>query len=469
MSFKQAVLSTPVMTTTTNGMAAQTSSMNASVDLFYNIGASRGRNVTALFDAAYEEDADVALRIAQWARDIRGGAGERKIYRDILLHLERLRPEVLTNTRILQNTAEIGRWDDLLIFKTPAIKQVAYAIIAKALSEKNGLCAKWMPRQKYPANELREFLGLSPKRYRKLLVTLTNVVETQMCAREFREIEFKKVPSVAMSTYMTAFHKHAPVEMAAYKAALVKGETKINASALYPHDVVRNLRKDVGLANAQWDALPNYMGDAKVLPMVDVSGSMSCPVNGTYTGKADALSCMDVAVALGLYCASKNTGPFADMFVEFSSHAKINVIKGNLASKNSQLRRMNWAMSTDLSAAFNSILAVATRAKVAAEDMPEILLILSDMQFNACVVNGRDTALTMIERKYEDAGYKVPKIVFWNLNSSDNTPVSFDQNDTALVSGFSPALLKAVLSNDLEQFTPINVMREAISDERYSL
>ncbi len=218
----------------------------------------------------------------------------------------------------------------------------------------------------------------------------------------------------------------------------------------------------------QWKALPNYIGDAMVLPLVDVSGSMTSPIGGKHVlGKAQT-TCLDVAVSLGLYCADKNTGPFKDLFLTFSTRPKFEHVKGTLSQKVRQMERSHWEMSTNLHGAFEEILRVATTNRVAAEDMPQVLLIMSDMQFNECT-RFDDSAMQMIRRKYEDAGYAVPAVVFWNLNAADNVPVRFDEKGVALVSGFSPAIMKSVLSADLDGMTPESIMVKTVSSDRYAL
>ena len=283
-TFAEAVKSTPAVARTENGMKAKAHSGNALVDLFYKIGASRGKSVTADFEKAFQEDADLAMKIAFWSRDVRGGAGERQIFRDILVHLEKLHPEVLE--KAMPFVAEFGRWDDLLVFKTEKFKHMAYTLIGDALRERNGLAAKWMPRQGPIAIELRNFYGMTPKQYRKSLVALTNVVETKMCAQDWDGIEFGKLPSLASARYNKAFAKNATEAYNAYKARLVKGTDKVNASAVYPYDVIKTLRHggESVVADAQWASLPNYIGNASVMPLVDVSGSMCCPVGVSCAG-----------------------------------------------------------------------------------------------------------------------------------------------------------------------------------------
>lgn len=462
MTFAQALQNTTFTARTANGMRALQSTTDPVVDLFYVIGASRGKNIVPQFERAFQHDAELATRVALWARDVRGGSGERQLFRDILLHLENLHPEMLH--KILPHVPLFGRWDDILIFKTEEFKQLAYTMLGDALRDRNGLAAKWTPRKGPVALELRKFYGMTPKQYRKSLVALTNVVETKMCAKQWDQIEFGKLPSLAAARYQKAFGRNAAEAYAAYKAALVAGTAKINAGAVYPYDVIRTISAgDAVVARAQWDALPNYMGDANVLPMVDVSGSMSCPVGG-YASKSK-LTCMDVAVSLGLYCADKNRGAFKDLFLTFTSQSKIVQLKGDILSKYAQMSSADWGGSTNLHSAFDAVLRVAVQNRVPVEDMPQYIVIFSDMQFNYCVRND-DSAMQMIERKYSDAGYPVPKVVFWNLNASDNVPVAFDKSGVALVSGFSPAVMKSVLSGS--DFTPRGIMLNTVNVPRYT-
>ena len=459
------MLNTPVLARTENGMRAQESTMSAVVDLFYNIGSSRGKNVTKEFERAYQDDADLALRIALWTRDVRGGAGERQLFRDILQYLEKYHREVLLDTKFLAKVPELGRWDDLLVFNfDPEIKSKAFDLIHKALTvDGNGLCAKWMPRKGLQAVELRKALGMSPKAYRKTLVGLSNTVEQALCAKDYERINYAHVPSLAMSRYMKAFSKNDAARFVAYRESLVKGETKVNAAALYPYDIMKalNAGADSAVCDAQWAALPDYMDGTNVLPLVDVSGSMCCAAGGNPN-----VQCIDVSVSLGLYCASKNKGAFKDVFATFSESTELQQVKGSISEKLRQIRTSKWGMNTNLHAAFEKILTLAVKGNVAPEDMPSVLLILSDMQFDECAKLDH-SAMQMIEHKYTQAGYKVPVIVFWNLRPTGNAPVSFNKKGVALVSGFSPAIMKAVLAADFDDLSPLSIVRDAVGIPRY--
>ena len=456
---------------TANGMKARKSTASAAVDLFFNIGASRGKNIVPAFTAAFVENKDLALRIAAWVRDVRGGAGERQIFRDILSYLETADPE--SAKALLHKVPELGRWDDLFVVKTEYLKREAFTMLGDALREKNGLAAKWTPRKGPIAAEIRAFFGMSPKFYRKSLVEMTKVVETQMCAKDWDNINFSHVPSVAASRYKKAFYRNTDTYKA-YVDALVKGdnpEVKVNASAIFPYDVLKGRishynsfsKTELDLIQKQWEALPNYVGDANILPLVDVSGSMTVAA-----GKNTKLSCLEVAVSLGLYLADKNVGKFKDTFLTFSSSPELVTLRGNINSKIDQMVRSKWEMSTDLNAAMQKILTVAVNGNVPQEEMPSMLLILSDMQFNQCARHD-DSALEMIARKFESHGYQMPKVVFWNLNAQDNAPVKFDTSGTALVSGFSPAIVKPLLSGNMEDFTPESIMLKTIMQDRYAV
>lgn len=462
---------------TANGAVTNVSSLNKNVDLFFLAGASRGKDITSTFVGAFVEDPEVATRVLQWARDARGGAGERETFRKLFGYVLKNHPDVAS--RVLVKVPEIGRWDDVLIAFGSPIEREALRMIAFALNDvKDGLCAKWMPRQGTEANKIRSYMKLTPKQYRKLLVGLSNTVEQKMCAQDWSGIVYPHVPSVAAGRYQKAFLKHDPSGYAAYKAKLVAGEAKINASVAYPYDVVRALRNgDKTVSNEQWKALPNYLegSDENILPVVDVSGSM----DGVRV--AGSITALDVAVSLGLYVSERMGGVFKDQFVTFSASPELVKLKGSLSQRYDQMARSDWGMNTDIQAVFKMILKAAVTHKVDQKEMPTKILILSDMEFDQCVVAGDGkksgyyatnagpvsvSAMTMIEKEYAAAGYKVPQIVFWNLNGrAGNSPVTYNKTGAALVSGFSPSIVKSVLGG--EEMTPISIMLKTVMVQRY--
>lgn len=457
---------------TENGMVTNSSSLNECVNLFFQIGAMRGQDKTRLINAftkAFGENPLTAMKLLFWARDVRGGAGERQIFKDIVSYLATNRTAIMAKN--IHLISEFGRWDDIeVLFGTP-LEGEALKIISGALADKNGLCAKWMPRPnvknreaKRIANTIRKHLGLAPKDYRKLLVENSNTVEQLMCAREFSRIDYNKLPSKAMSDYMKAFSKNDLARFQDYLSKLEKGEAKINAGALYPYDVIKNLKQNnVQGANLQWNALPDFMGtnNERIIPLVDVSGSMDVPVANNPN-----LRVMDIAVSLGLYISERNVAPFKDAFITFETNPKLFVVKGSLSERYRQMVQSPWGGSTDVERAFGLVLDSAVKHNVPQEEMPTMMLILSDMEFNRAS-RWSDTVQDMIERKFKAAGYEMPKIVYWNLASRGdaNKPVQFDKNGTALVSGFSPSILTNLLGG--KDMTPYSMMMSVVDSERY--
>ena len=468
-TFAKAVEQTPRVTVTSNGMITLSDSGDALTTLFFAIGSSRGKDIIPEFERAYNSNPTAALRILFWARDIRGGAGERETFRKLFKHYANSNPVRLKE--LIKLVPEYGRWDDLLNLVGPVRplgKQADFALdlIASELKKGNGICAKWMPRKGPIASAIRHKMWLSPKAYRKLLVGLTKVVETQMCAREWETINYDHVPSVAAARYQKAFTKRDPIRYDEYKKGLASGENKVNAAAVYPYDVIKSVYTgDATVAAAQWEALPNYLSDNGIVPMVDTSSSMSCKVNGS-----GSLTCMDISVSLGLYIADKQTGAFKDLFLTFNHNSRIELLRGDFLSKLSQLRHADWGGNTNLASAYDEILRVATTNKLSPSEMPKYLLILSDMEFDMATrdYDGKSLrAQDLAADKYAKAGYELPKIVYWNLNARPgNVPVKFDEKGTALVSGFSPAIMKGILA--AKEFSPVGIMLETINSERYS-
>lgn len=361
---------------------------------------------------------------------------------------------------------------------------------------KSKLVAKWSPREKSSkkliAMELIEYLNISPRQYRKMLTELTSnsivkmcVPELFMCRGDWDNINFSHVPSKAANLYKTAFYKHTQ-ESGAYKKyvdSLLKGDdssVKVNANAIFPHEVIKNIiditntwdtnklsSTELGLIQAQWDALPDYMDNQNILPVVDTSASMFWDTSKVFGTKN--LYAGHIAQSLGLYCSDKNKGAFKDLVMQFNTEPKIELFKGSILEKCKLISSMDVGGSTDLEAAFKNILKLGIKHQVPESDMPKIILIMSDMQFNESRSDPNESAQKMIKRMYKEAGYELPKVVYWNLAAHDNVPVKFNKSGVALVSGYSPSILKSILKGDIENFTPFNVMLETIMSDRYKL
>lgn len=464
---------------TENGMLTNSTSLNNCVNLFFQIGAMRGQDKNRLINAfskAFNENSLTAMKLLFWTRDVRGGAGERQIFKDIIKYLSENHSESLRKN--LHLISEFGRWDDLLVlFGTPLEVEVL-SLIKDALLNKNGLCAKWMPRPnasnpeaKKQASIIRKFLDLTPKEYRVLLVKSSKTVEQLMCAKEWGNIEYSKLPSKAMAMLMKAFSKNDKERFSSYILSLEKGDkgVKINAGAVYPYDILKSLLQgNERGANAQWAALPNYLEGSKerFIPIVDTSGSMywqSAKISGDlYAGH--------VATSLGLYISERNIGAFKDAFITFNDNPTLNVLGGTLSERHRQLASSDIGGSTNLEAVYKLILRKAKEGKVPQSEMPTMIIILSDMEFNQGTSgNFNVTAQGMLERMYSEAGYDVPKVVYWNLagRNDKNKPVAFDKDGTALVSGFSPSLLSSLLGG--KDMTPYSMMMDVIGSDRYSI
>lgn len=462
-------------TVTENGMATLESSLDSVVDLFFKIGGSRGKfnQLKPTLSAAFSTDPEMTVRVLLWARDARSGAGERQLFRDAIMY--GFQAGVLTKEqgeRIVQKVPELGRFDDLYAFIGTPCEDSAVQLFAGAIRSGNGLAAKWSDRKGLNAVVMRKAMGLTPKQYRKLVVKNTDVVEQKMAAKNWDAIEFGKLPSVASARYQKAFWRNAESKYRAYVEGLTKGTEKINAGAVYPYDVVKSLKYgNTTVANEQWKALPDYMEGSEssgILPVVDVSASMNVGVNGE--NSKTATTCMDVAVSLGLYISERNRGVFKDQSITFSDNPQMYKLTGNLKSRYDQLKRSDWGYSTNFEKVFKVILDAAQRQNLSQKDLPDTVLVLSDMQFNQAENSGwgrrsNPTSFEMVDQMFKDAGYERPKLVYWNLRTSNGVPVEFDQNGTALVSGFSPSIMKSILSSTT--FTPRAIMMETVMNSRY--
>ena len=480
MTFIAALESELNVTKTLNGAKAYESTLDACVDLFGKIAACRKDLAQArtLFAKAYKNDPETATRILFWARDIRGGQGERNVFRTLFEYLVDQDAEI--GAKLVSLVPEYGRWDDLLVLEnTSAWETVLNAIEAQLnvdrISYKSGesvsLLAKWLPSINASSNDSKRLgrkiakrLGLSEKEYRKVLSNLRahiKIVEQKMCAKDWSEIDYSKLPSRAAFMYRKAFAKQDAGRYADYLSAVEKGEAKINAATLYPYDIVneylyKGASRDKTI-DLQWEALPNFLATEQFngLVVADVSGSMyGMP--------------MAVSISLAMYIAERNTSPvWKDKFITFSASPKLQTIVGKTVGDRIQnLSRADWSMNTDLMAVFKSILNAAEKNSVAPEDMPQKLIIVSDMQFDQACASNKRTNFEQIQKVYRKAGYELPQLVFWNVNSHGNVPMTVNDTGTCLVSGCSPSILKSILGDKI--LTPVDVMNETIYADRYA-
>lgn len=445
---------------TDNGAMTHSTTNSKCLDFFTLAGSARGVDLVQEFKEAWNENPDVAIRTLLWSRDIRGGAGNRNVLRQLWpIALDNLANGVNT-VKFNLSAIEMGRWDDVLSLVGTPHEAKAFVHIRNGLKNEDQLCAKWMPRKGPVAAKLRKYLGLSPKAYRKLLVGLSNTVETQMCAKQWDQINFEHVPSVASARYQKAFGRNAPDQYGEYLGKLESGEAKIHAGAIFPHNICQTVRTgNPSIADQQWKALPNYMegSDDRVLPMIDVSGSMYQSIGGSTTA-------IHVAISLGLYISERSTSIFKDTFLTFSERPEMCKVTGTLRERCNQISKASWGYNTDLAKALGVILKQAMSNDVPEDQMPTKLIVLSDMEFDSC---GHQNNLDLMKQMYQASGYTMPHIVFWNLtdDNKNNHPAKTNEEMVSTVSGFSPSILKSVLSGKVT--TPYQTMLETVMTERY--
>ena len=457
-------------TFTEKGMTANTTSLNSCVDMYFMAGAARhwsNEQIETLFQKALAEDPLTALKLMFWARDVRGGAGERNFFRVCLSYLEKYYLGYLKKN--INLVPEYGRWDDLFHLN----KEIYLPLIKNGLNEKNGLLAKWIPRKGNISNTIRKYMGLTPKEFRKLIVSLSNTVEQLMCSKDFEHINYEHVPSIAMNKYRKSFLKNDKNRFSEYISNVKTGVSKMCAGAIYPYQLYdaflrsRN-ENDTESIEAQWYSLPNYMEGSteKILPMIDTSGSMSF-----YDGLPAR-----VGWSLGLYISERNESIFKDSFLTFSSKPKMFYLKGTISEKIRSIKNVEWGGTTNVEAAFELLLNKAIENKIAESEMPTVILILSDLQFDPSTISYKYNSYDMITEHYNKAGYKIPKIIYWNLRAKENNVISsaFDKN-VGLVSGFSPSCLKSILvgneiiNEEHKEETPYDLMMKVVNSDRYEI
>lgn len=464
-------------TRTENGMITNSTTSNNVLDMFFKMGGSRNmseRDIERMFSLAYNENKSLALKALFYNRDVREGQGERRSFRIMFKWLCENDPE--TAKRLVQYVPEFGRWDDLLVGLYSTVARTIADFILFSIKRGDKLCAKWMPRENKSGRDYAHILmagwNLTGKKYRRLLAGNTQVVETLMCQNEWSAINYNQVPSKASHKYRNAMLKHDELRYREWLGNLSKVDekgkplAKVNAGAIFPHDVIRPLLigsvRNVSdeMIEAQWKALPNYSPSGlKVLPICDISGSMSMG------GGLPLL----VSVSLGIYTSERNKGIFKNGFITFSRVPTLVTLNGRtLSEKIAQFRIGSLAENTDLGAVFKLILRSAVNNQVPESDMPDTLLILSDMQFDStyAVTNADVSAVEMARRMYREHGYKLPNIIFWNLNTLSGIPVKYTDAGVAVVSGFSPSILKSILNGEID---PIKQMLAVLLSERYAV
>lgn len=436
------------------------------LDFYAQAGAMRKNKDEALnlFKKAFAENREKAVKILFYLRDVRGGQGERDLFRICLEWLGTDVPEVFN--KVVGYVAEYGRWDDMFFDNDKCIDIIRGQLEADKVSDRPSLLVKWLPTinassktTKAKARFMAGKLGYTEVNYRRTLRDIREkikIVEKKMSAQKWNEIEYSSVPSQASRIYKDAFKKHDEERYNAFIDKAEKGEVKINAKTLYPYQIYKSVKDNYSKTlEALWNQLPDYTQGKNALVVADTSGSM----------EGDPMS---VSVSLALYFAERNKGQFKDYFISFSAIPKLHRIQGiSLLDKMNSIELGDVA-NTDLQAVFNLILNTAIENNTSINEMPETIYIISDMEFDsACSYPVRNTNYEVIKEKYINAGYKKPNIVFWNVDarSGKNLPVQIGEKDVVMVSGLSPVIFKIAVENK----TPEQVMEDTINSERYSV
>lgn len=475
-------------TLTQNGAIAYETSGKALLDFNFAVTALRSaseKEITEMFSRAFYEEPHVAVKFLFWLRDCRGGNGERRIFRVCLIWLADLRPEIAR--AIVNLVPDYGRWDDLWVLLDGQLKQEVIDFVGKQLDADNeaikqgkslSLVAKWVPSINASSRETKRLArifmnawNVDERKYRKTLSYLRKhleLVESKMSANEWSEIRYEAVPSKANLIYKNAFMRHDEERRTKYLESLKKGETKINAGVLQPHEIVRKYGYALDdTLEEMWKALPD-LTIGNTLVVRDGSGSM------TWGCGSDVLP-IDVATALAIYMADHNDSVWAGKFITFSSSPRIvDISKAvSLKEKLNICNRETDCSNTNIEATMMLVLNTAVRNHCKQEEMPSKIVIVSDMQFDD--LRGRysrvdnDLSTTLFEsiaQRFVKAGYKMPKIIFWNVSGSVNQTIPMQENELGVVlcSGFSVQLMKMVMSGKTD---PYDVLLETINVPRY--
>lgn len=483
-------------TTTENGARGYSTTKKALLDMNFKVSSYRGlsdEKIIEDFEKACAENFQLAIVWLFFARDVRGGMGERRIFRVIMEDLAHKAPVLVI--KMLPLIAEYGRWDDVIylyqnstnqLFKENVVKFLKQQLYTDLKSSNPSLLAKWMPSINSKSRNTRKLamrivtdFKLSEKVYRKIMVFLRNkinIVEQQMSAQKWHEIDYEKVSSKANLLYNEAFLRHDESRRRAFLKKVHSGEAKINSSTIFPYEIVRDyvdiddwdavLKKEDKTLEALWKNLPDYVnGKSNTLTVLDTSGSM-------WSENINQPLAANVANALAIYFSERMEGIFRNKIITFSRNPQyINLKeKDTLRGKIAEIFKHSEIANTNIEAVFDLILNTAVENRLPQDEMPESVIILSDMEFDRCAVDDSGRKVTerlfdKIQNRFKQKGFLVPKLIFWNINSRTNVvPMRENELGVILVSGFSPAIADMVFS---EKNDPYEALVETLNRERY--
>lgn len=472
-------------TLTENGAATLQSTLSDCLDLFATVGALRRQSddeIIARFMRAFTEDKDIAMKLLFYARDIRGGLGERKVFRVILKWLAQNEPNTVRKN--LAYIAEFGRYDDLLVLLDTPVEKEMLALIRAQLQkdldalknkEEVSLLGKWLPSVNASnadtvktAKRIARALAMDDKTYRKNLAGLREyirIIENNLREKDYT-FDYEKQPSKAMFKYRSAFERNDSERYNAFLNKVSAGEAKLNTDTLMPYEIITPFfHKNVSDAERKaidttWNAQKDFGGDENALVVIDGSGSMY--------GWGEPMPAT-VALSLGIYFAERNTGAFKNHFITFSENPQLVEIKGeDILDKVRYCHGFNEVANTNIQKVFELILNTAKKNRLPQEELPKKLYIVSDMEFDYCAEDASLTNFEYAKKIFEAAGYHLPEVVFWNVASRNRQqPVSKNEQGVALVSGCTPRLFSMIAEGNVSAATPYQIMLEVLGSERY--
>lgn len=470
---------TTSFTNTANGALCLKSSGNALVDLYSTIGALRSApsdRKIKMFDKAIADNKELAAKILFYGRDIREGLGERDTFRTLLAYAANKHKEIVApNINLI---GFYGRFDDLYCLIGTACENEMWAAMKEQFVKdldnmKAGkpvsLLAKWIKTPDASSPETRKLgiltsqkLGYSEVKYfkkdLKALRKYLDILEIKVSANDFSTIAYDKVPSNAMMKYRKLFGSKDTERFGQYLEDVQSGKTEIKAGTLYPYDIVYKMLRgeDSEVLEAQWKNLPDYVDkDTNILVMADTSGSMTCGGGLPYAS----------SIALAIYFAERNQGPFAGYYMTFSSSPELVHISGKTLAEKVGMKTIN--ANTNLDAAFKLILDTAIKTKTPADQLPKALVVISDMEIDSYQCEGADTFYNKYAKKFEEAGYTIPNVIFWNVNSSSEVfHADATRKGVQLVSGHSATTFKNLVQGMNK--TPLEAMLDVICSDRYA-
>ena len=504
--FLNAMKNATNLTYTENGALTHKTTGTDLYDMFALGGAMRTRSdedVILMFQKAYKENPVYAMKCLFYLRDVRGGQGERRFFRTVMKYMAKHNADAVRD--MIQHIPEYGRWDDLYVFVDTPLEKDAFEFIKGQLAldvqcKTPSLLGKWLKSENTSSAESRKlahitktYMGMTSRQYRKTLSILRariNIVERLMSENRWDEIEFDKIPSRAGLIYKNAFARHDIERQKSgartYEDFAKDATTTVNAKALYPYEVVAKALETMGysywgcrdvamddvnrlMVNKYWDNLADYFKGQSFngMAIVDTSGSMC---------GSEASAPINVAISLGMYCAEKANGPFQNHFISFESNPHFIEVEGvDFCDKVKRISKAPWGGSTNVEAAFDLMLDVALANHCSQDEIPQNLIVISDMEFNYCVTSNAyashwggggadETLFEKIRNKWAAHGYTMPHLVFWNVQARQNNIPMRDEKSVTYVSGMSPVIYEMLLSGKTAQ----DLMYEKLDSERYA-